>query len=66
MRNPMKIPKACFSDELLAHVQEKKVVRQGDYTFRDLDEEYVEVIQVKKYRLPEEMPETFSRWMIHG
>jgi len=63
----MKIPKACLSDELLNQLREKKVVRQGDHTFRDLDEEYVEVIQVKKYRRPEEMPdETFSRWILHG
>jgi hypothetical protein len=47
--NPIKIPKAHLSDELLSQLREKKVVRQDDYTFRDLDEEYVEVICVKKY-----------------
>jgi hypothetical protein len=63
----MKIPKTFLSEELLRQLREKKVVRQGDYTYRDLDEEYVEVIQVKKYRRPEEMlDETFSRWVLHG
>jgi len=72
----MKLPKQCISKEILEQLREKKVfatltdafglrLKQGDYTFRLLDEEYVEVSQVKKYRRPEEMPEATAGWIIH-
>jgi hypothetical protein len=61
----MKLPKQCISKEILEQLREKKVLKQGDYTFRLLDEYYVEVSQVKKYRRPEEMPEATAGWIIH-
>lgn len=61
----MKLPKQCLSKEILEQLRENKVLKQGDYTFRLLDEYYVEVSQVKKYRRPEEMPEATAGWIIH-
>ena len=60
----MKLPKQCISEEILEQLREKKVLKQGNYTFRLLDEDYVEVSQVKKYRRPEEMPEATAGWII--
>lgn len=60
----MKLPKQCISKEILEQLHEKKVLKQGDYTFRLLNDDYVEVSQVKKYRRPEEMPEATAGWII--
>ncbi|MBM3237419.1 hypothetical protein FJZ31_14105 [Candidatus Poribacteria bacterium] len=61
----MKLPKQCISKEILEQLCENKVLKQGDYTFRLLDDDYVEVSQIKKYRRPEEMPEATAPWIIH-
>jgi hypothetical protein len=60
----MKLPKQYISKEILEQLRENKVLKQGAYTFRLLDEEYVEVSQVKKYRRPEKMPEATAGWII--
>jgi len=60
----MKLPKQCISKEILEQLREKKVLKQGNYTFRLLNEDYIEVSQVKKYRRPEEMPEATAGWII--
>jgi hypothetical protein len=62
----MKIPKAHLSPELLHQLREKKVVRQDGYTFRDLDDEYVEVVAVRTYSKAEGQPDAYARWVIHG
>ena len=61
----MKLPKQCISNELLEQLRAKKVFKQGNYTFRLLDDDYIEVSQVKKYRRPDEMPEATAPWLIH-
>jgi hypothetical protein len=61
----MKLPKQCISKEILEQLHEKKVLKQGDYTFRLLDDDYIEVSQIKKYRRPEEMLEVATPWIIH-
>ena len=60
----MKLPKQYISEEILEQLRERKVLKDGDYTFRLLDEDYVEVSQVKKYRRPKEMPEATAGWLI--
>lgn len=71
----MKLPKQCISEEILEQLREKKVfatltdvfglrLKQGNYTFRLLDDNYVEVSQIKKYRRPDEMSEATAGWII--
>jgi len=60
----MKLPKQYISKEILEQLRKKKVLKYGDYTFHLLDDNYIEVSQIKKYRRPEEIPEATAGWII--